>query len=73
MAERIQDILLWARANRFRVRELQVDDVRIVLDDLGGPPVVEQRGAPSSIHAAWAEVLNVPYDEGEDTDPVEGQ
>lgn len=74
-ADAIRSLLLWARANRFHVREIEADGVRMVVDDLGESPAPEPR-APRSAHEAFAKQYGIDYsdDDGEDTpDPVEGK
>jgi hypothetical protein len=68
----IERLLLWARANKFRVREVQVGETRLVVDDIdSGPP--PKFGPPQSIHKVWADVLNVPYSETDDDDDGEAR
>lgn len=72
-AEVARELLLWARASRFRVRELQLGVLRLVLDDLGDELPPEKLG-PSSAHEAFARELGLDYSEDDDgPDPVEGQ
>lgn len=73
--ENVRDLLLWARANRFRVREVELDEdsVRLVVDDLGDELPLEKPG-PRSAHEAFARELGLDYSEDDDgPDPVEGQ
>lgn len=66
MAEQdLREYLLWARANRFDVHEIEMGGVRMVLRDLGevSPPAGPQ---PRSAHEAFAEKFKIPYREDDD-------
>jgi hypothetical protein len=79
---RIEQMLLWARANKFRVREIHVADVHLVLDDLGATEALSKGAGPAktpeteqkSVHAAWAQVFGVPFvEDDDDPDDAEGR
>ncbi len=66
----ICSFLLWARANGFRVREVAMRGVRLVVDDLRPLETVHvAEKAPRTVHEAWAKQLGVempPEDDDED-------
>lgn len=63
--ERIRDTLLWARQNNFRIRELEVDGFRVVVDDLGEPQPAEKPSFRTA-HEAFAQQFGIPYSEDGD-------
>jgi hypothetical protein len=69
----LKEWLLWCRENRFRVREIQHGDLRMVVDDLGEKPPQEPPKA-RSVHEAFAAELGIEYSEDDEDrpDPVEG-
>jgi hypothetical protein len=74
---RIAQTLLWARENRFRVTQLSIGDVTIVLEDMGPEPGPSQ-GNPARepsvgiVHGAWAQYLGIPMPDEEEEDGPEG-
>jgi hypothetical protein len=65
------ELLLWARANGFHIRELEADGVSIVVDDMRIGIAEPQPNEPASIHGQWAKKLgvNLPVDPEDDDDP----
>jgi hypothetical protein len=57
--------LLWCRQNRFNVREIEADGVRLVLTDMGDPPPAQAPPARSA-HEAFAQRLGIDYSEDDD-------
>jgi hypothetical protein len=55
--EALRDLLVWARTKGFRLREVEMEGVRVVVDDLR----VEAPGAaeelPRDAHEAWAKSM----------------
>jgi hypothetical protein len=62
----LQELLLWARANGFRLHEVSCEGIAIKVDDLR--PVQGQPGPsePVTVHQRWARAFGIPEPEDDD-------
>lgn len=64
----LQKLLLWSRANGFRLTAVEVGGITIAVDDLRiDTPGAAERG-PVTPHGLWAKQLGLKYDETEPLD-----
>ncbi len=67
-----RELLLWARAHGFRVNEIQVGDVRMVVDDLKADGAdVTPEPQPTTPHGQWAKHLGLDVKVVDDMDDDE--
>ena len=65
----LEDLLLWAREHRFRVREIEAGGVRVLLDDLAidVPGAVEK--LPRTVHEAFAQQFGIATPADDEDEP----
>jgi hypothetical protein len=68
-AKTLCEMLLWARANGFRVTEIAHGGVEMTVDDLRIEQGAAAETGPKTPHGLWARELGLKFDEVEDDDP----
>ena len=67
----LRDFLLWARANGFRISELEMAGVSLTVDDLRIDSPGKAEPQPRTAHHAWAQQIGIDpatLDDPEDDD-----
>ena len=68
--ERARSLLLWARRQGFRISELTVEGLRLVVDDLRPVETAPPPKGPRNAHEAWGQFygVDIPPEELDDED-----
>lgn len=68
----LRELLLWARANAFRVTGVEMDGVKLAVDDLRIGAVAPSGPEPKSPHDAWAMRMGITPPSDHDVEDDEG-